>query len=175
MAATFTWAEANGAGETETTGRTEVNWKNIDDSTTAYTSAPITVGNNSYGKYQYGKFSGTWNQILDGVWNHTSGSLGANIYLSGSKSITADADKVTYVQPTTTKVTTNITDATAAGALNRVVYFSATGPDSGTATTSVSGGGTAYTTYIFTQLLTVAGAAAGDTATLTIGLRYNEN
>ena len=46
MAATFEFDEANGAGETLTHARAETNWKNIDDSTTAYTANPINSTNN---------------------------------------------------------------------------------------------------------------------------------
>jgi len=76
--ATFDWEEDNGAatgspakGTTRTTGRTEVNWKNIDDSTTAYTSNPISAGSNSFEKWIFGKFSGTYNTILNGFFAHT--------------------------------------------------------------------------------------------------------
>src|SRR5579859_1126702 len=68
MAATFEFEEDNGAatgsplkGTTRTGARTDVNWKNIDDSTTAYSSSPITAGNNSFDKWQFGHFSGTYN------------------------------------------------------------------------------------------------------------------
>lgn len=90
MAATFDWQEDNGAatgnpnkGTTRTTARTEVNWKNIDDSTTAYSSSPITAGNNSYSKYQFGKFTGTFNQILSGLFAHTATAFGTGLTLKG--------------------------------------------------------------------------------------------
>lgn len=79
MAATFEFEEDNGTqtgsptkGTTRTAARTESNWRNIDDSTTAYTSNPITAGNNSYSKWQFGHFSGTFNQILNGLFAHTA-------------------------------------------------------------------------------------------------------
>ncbi len=76
MAATFAWQESNGAGEVLSTP-TDSNWKNIDDSTTAYSSAPITAGNNSFEKWTFAKFSGTFNQILAGLWAHTAGVFGS--------------------------------------------------------------------------------------------------
>lgn len=89
-AATFDFQEDNGAatgspakGTTRTTGRAEVNWKNIDDSTTAYSSSPITAGNNSYSKYQFAKFTGTFNQILSGLFAHTAGTFGTGLTLKG--------------------------------------------------------------------------------------------
>lgn len=66
MASTQTFSEFNGTNAaTETTSRTESNWKRIDDSTTAYSSSPINSSNNenSMTKYQALKFAGTWNSI----------------------------------------------------------------------------------------------------------------
>src|ERR1035437_7331226 len=71
MAATFHLCEDNGGlvssrGTTQsgfganTLYATDVNWKSVDDCTansgTAYSAAPIVAGQNSYIKYQYGKF-----------------------------------------------------------------------------------------------------------------------
>src|SRR2546423_1574238 len=90
-AATFEWDEDHGAatgspakGTTRSTARTEVNWKNIDDSTTAYSSNPITAGNNSYDKWQFGHFSGTYNQILSGLFAHTATAFGTGLTLKGT-------------------------------------------------------------------------------------------
>jgi hypothetical protein len=66
MASTQTWSEGNGTNAaTVTTSRTECNWKNIDDSTTAYTASPInsTTNSNSFSKYQSLYFAGTWSSI----------------------------------------------------------------------------------------------------------------
>jgi hypothetical protein len=105
MPATFEFNEDNGAatgspakGTTRTTARTERNFKNIDDSTTAYSSSPIVAGNNSYTKYQFGKFTGTFNQVLNGKWSaHTApaGSLATGLTLHGK--VTS-----TYTTPATT-------------------------------------------------------------------------
>lgn len=90
MAATYDWQEDNGAatgnpakGTTRTTARSEVNWKNIDDSTTAYSSSPITAGSNSYEKFQFGKFTGTFNQISAGLFAHTLTAFGTGLTLKG--------------------------------------------------------------------------------------------
>ena len=77
MAATFEFDESNAAGQTITHNVTNVNWKNIDDATTAYSSSPITAGNNSFEKWQFGHFSGTYNQILSGLFAHTATAFGA--------------------------------------------------------------------------------------------------
>lgn len=176
MAATFDWQEDNGTatgspakGTTRVTGRTEVNWKNIDDSTTAYSSSPITAGNNSFTKYQFGKFTGTYNQISAGLWAHTAGTLGTGLTLKGV--VTS-----TYATPATTanaSLTTDMTSVIAIGS-GAAVSFHATGPEGASPTTS----GTAnplYTQYLATQLQTTGSAAAGDTATVTLTLQYNEN
>lgn len=174
-AATFDWQEDNGSatgspakGTTRTTGRTEVNWKNIDDSTTAYSSSPITGGNNSYTKYQFGKFTGTFNQISGGKFSHTAGTLGTGLTL-------VMLIGTTYATPATSALggSTDITSITAIGS-GATVLFGATGPEAaGKAAASTNA--TTYSEYIATQLQTTTGAAPGDTATVTVTLRYLEN
>jgi hypothetical protein len=176
MAATFEWDEANGAGETVTHNRTETNWKNIDDSTTAYSSSPITAGNNSFDKWQYGHFTGTYNQILGGLWAHTAGAFGAGLTLKASPTMTVDADRLAYATPSTSTNSNLSYDATSVIAITsgKVVFFGATGPaNSGKAASTTAN--PAYTNYLTTQLQTTGSAAAGDTATATLTLRYQEN
>ena len=174
MAATFDWRESNGAGETETTTRTEVNWKNIDDSTTAYSSSPITDGNNSYEKWQYGYFSGTFNEISAGLFAHTATAFGSGLTLKGQPAMTADGDKLTYATPSTSANANLSVDMTSAVAITSgvAVWFGETSP---TATkTAAESTNPCYTNYLTTQLQT-SGASAGDTATVTLTLRYDEN
>ena len=174
MAATFDWRESNGAGETETTTRTEVNWKNIDDSTTAYSSSPITDGNNSYEKWQYGYFSGTFNEISAGLFAHTATAFGSGLTLKGQPAMTADGDKLTYAPPSTSANANLSVDMTSAVAITSgvAVWFGETSP---TATKSAAEStNPCYTNYLTTQLQT-SGASAGDTATVTLTLRYDEN
>jgi hypothetical protein len=176
MAATFSFQEANGAGESVTDSRAESNWKNIDDSTTAYSSSPITAGNNSFDKWQAGHFSGTYNQIQNGLWAHTAGALGTGLTLKASKTMTADADRLAYATPSASTNANLTYDATAVTAIGsgKVVYFGPTAPaTSGKATSTVSN--PAWTNYLTTQLQTTGSAAAGDTTTTTLTLRYDEN
>jgi len=176
VAATFEFDEANGAGETVTHARTETNWKNIDDSTTAYTSNPISAGNNSFDKWQYGHFSGTYNQILAGLWAHTATAFGTGLTLKASPTMTADGDRLAYATPSTTTNANLTYDATAVTAIGsgKAVWFGATGPaSSGKAASTTSN--PAYTNYLTTQLQTTGSAAAGDTATVTLTLEYQEN
>ncbi len=175
MAATFEFNEDHGTqtgsplkGTTRSTAVTEVNWKNIDDSTTAYSSSPVTAGNNSYTKYQFGKFTGTFNQISAGLWAHTAGTLGTGLTLKGT--VTS-----TYATPSTTAnaaLTTDMTTAIAIGS-GLAVSFHTTGPEGASPTSTLAAAG--YTQFLPTQLQTTGSAAAGDTATVTMTLQYNEN
>lgn len=176
MAATFQWYESNGGGETATADRTEANWKNIDDSTTAYSSSPITAGNNSYEKWIYGKFSGTFNQISAGLWAHTAGALGTGLTIKGQPAMTADGDRLAYATPsTTTNASLTFTDTSVTAITSgRAVWFGATGPASSGKAASMSTN-PCYTNYLTNQLQTTGSAGAGDTTQITWTLRYNEN
>jgi len=182
-AATFEWEEDNGAatgspakGASRTAARTEVNWKNIDDSTTAYSSSPITAGNNSYSKWQFGHFSGTFNQILSGLFAHTATAFGTGLTLKGTPACTGDGDRLLYTTPATAALAGLSTDMTSAIAIGSgvAVFFGATGPEAtGKAATMTTN--PCYTNYLTTQLQTSGSAAAGDTASVTLTLQYSEN
>lgn len=174
MAATFEYNEDNGTqtgsplkGTTRNTAVTQVNWKNTDDVATAYSSSPITAGNNSYIKYQFGKFTGTFNQISAGLWAHTAGALGTGLTLVGK--VTS-----TYATPATTAMgsSTDMTSVIAIGS-GAAVLFHTTGPEGTSPTSTLSAAG--YTQYLASQLQTTGSASAGDTATVTLTLQYNEN
>jgi len=175
MAATFEFDESNGAGETLTHNVTNVNWKNIDDTTTAYTAAPITDGNNSFEKWQFGHFSGTYNQILSGLFAHTATAFGAGLTLKGQPTMTSDTTDLAYATPSTTTNASLTTDMTAVTAIASgvAVWFGATSPTAAGKAASTTAN-PAYTNYLTTQLQT-SGAAAGDTATVTLTLQYQEN
>lgn len=176
MAATHQWGEANGAGETLTLDRAESNWKSIDDSTTAYSSSVIVVGANSYVKYMFSKFSGTFNQILNGKWAHTAGALGSNLTLKGAPSMTADGDRLAYATPVATTLaglTVDMTSAISIGS-GSVVYYGATGPASSGKAASMTTN-PCFSNYLAHQLQTAAGAAAGDTTQITFTHQYDEN
>ncbi len=183
MAATFAWDEDHGAatgspakGTTRSTGVTEVNWKNIDDSATAYSSSPITAGNNSFEKWQFGHFSGTFNQVLAGLFAHTLTAFGTGLTLKGTPACTGDGDRLLYTTPATTanaNLTTDMTSAVAIGS-GVAVCFGATGPEATGKATSMTTN-PCYTNYLTTQLQTTGSAAAGDTAQVTMTLQYSEN
>lgn len=186
MAATFNWCEDNGAatgspahGTTRSqlsTPPTDVSWKNTDDAKTSsggtlYSASPIVAGNNSFTKYQYGQFSGSYNEILNGKWSaHTapSGSLATGLTLMGV--VTS-----TYATPSTTtnaSLTVNFTTAVAIGS-GQTVQFAADPSNASPGATLASGGG--FTQYLATQLQTTSSASAGDMASITVTLQYDEN
>ena len=178
MPATFEFDEDNGAqtgsplaGTTRTAAVTNVNWKNIDDSTTAYGSSSITAGNNSFTKYQSGKFSGTWNSVSAGLFAHTAGTLGTGLTLKGTVT-------TTYATPSTTAnaaLTTDMTTAIAIGSGLAVLFNTTPQTATPTATFASTTANPAFTQFLATQLQTTVSAVAGDTATVTMTLQYNEN
>lgn len=179
MTATFTWQEENGtAGSSTISTPTDTNWKNADDtSATAYNAAPITAGNNSFEKWIYGKFSGTFNKIQNGFWAHTATAFGAGLTLKGEPSMTASANALAYATPATAanaNLTVNMTAVTAI-ASGQVVWFAPAQPDTNPTFTASQTTNPCFTNFLTTQLQTTAGAAAGDTATVTMTLQYDEN
>jgi hypothetical protein len=182
MAATFDWQADHGTqtgsptkGTTRSTGVADVNWKNSDVEADVYSSFPITDGNNSYEKWLFGKFTGTFNSILTGLFAHTATAFGTGLTLKGTPACTGDGDRLLYTTPATTAnatLTVNMTSAVAIGS-GVAVFFGATGPEA-TGKASSSTNATTYTNFLTTQLQT-SGAAAGDTAQVTLTLQYNEN
>lgn len=171
MAATTTWYEQNGTASGSPAHGTEstissCDWKSVDDSTTSRASAPVLAGSNSYHKYIYLKFTGTFNQISAVKFAHTAGTLGTGISLKSK--VTS-----TYATPATTALasSTDITSTTAIGS-GASVLLSTTGPNGSTSASQTS---TCYTQYIVTQVQTTTAANAGDSGTVTLTVQYNEN
>ena len=172
MAATTTWYEQNGtatgspAHGTESTV-TNCDWKSADSATTTRAAAPVAAGENSYHKYNYVKFDGTFNEISNVKFAHTAGTLGTGISLKGKISST-------YATPSKSALdsSTDITSTTAISS-GMSVDLSTSGPN-GTSHAS-SQTTTCYTQYIITQVQTTSSAAAGDSGTATLTVQYNEN
>jgi len=183
MAATFAFDRDHGTqtgsptkGTTRSTGVTDVNWKNSDTEATAYSAAPITAGNNSYENWLFGHFSGTFNQILAGLFAHTATAFGTGLTLKGTPACTGDGDRLLYTTPSATTnaaLTTDMTTAVSIGS-GVAVFFGATGPEA-TGKAASMATNPCYTNYLTTQLQTTGSAAAGDTATVTLTLQYQEN
>lgn len=176
MAATFEFMEDNGAatgsptrGTSTTAARTDVNWKNVDDATsTAYSGSTITGGNNSFEKWMYAHFSGSFTLISSCLWAHTATAFGTGLTLKGV--VTS-----TYTTPATTTnaaLTTTMTSAIAIAG-GAAVLFSTTGPYAASPTSTLAAAG--YSQYLVTQLQTTNLAAPGDTASVTFTLQYSES
>lgn len=174
MVATFGYSEDNGVqtgaplkGTTRTAAVVQSNWKAVDDVATAYGSSPITAGNNSMSKYQFGAFTGTFNQISAGLWAHTAGICGTGVTLFG-------AVTTTYATPAVV-ANAALADKSAVTAIasGAAVLFSTVGPEGASPTATLAAAG--FTQYLVSQLRTTVSAAQGDTAVLTTTLQYNEN
>ena len=156
-------------GTSTTTGITNNNWANSADPTILYSTNPITAGNNSFTDFQYGHYTGTYNQISAGLWAHTLTALGTGLTLKGVVT-------TTYATPsaaTNAALTTDMTTAIAIGS-GAAVLFTPTAPQTATPTSSTTAN-PAFTQYLATQLQTTISAAAGDTANITMTLQYSEN
>lgn len=183
MAATFEFNRDTGTqtgsptkGTTRTTAVTDTNWKNTDTYGTAYSASPITAGNNSFEIWNFGKFSGTFNQVSAGLFAHTLTAFGTGLTLKGTPACTGDGDRLLYTTPSASANANLSVDMTSAIAIGSgvAVCFGATGPEATGKATSMTTN-PCYTNYLTTQLQTTGSAAAGDTATVTLTLQYNEN
>lgn len=173
MAATAVWQEDNGAATgSPAKGTTRANapqgdFKSVDDITTPRADATIIAGQNSYHKYQFVKFTGTYNELSAGKFAHTDGSLGTGLTI---------VDKITstYATPATSALSGS-TDITASEDINdgQDVLFSTVGPEGGSPSATLTAAG--YSQYIVTQLQTSAAAAAGDIGEQTLTFQWNEN
>ncbi len=173
MAATAAWYEDNGAATgSPAKGTTRAaapggDFKSVDDISTPRASARIIAGQNSYHKYRFVRFTGTFNEVSAGKFAHTAGTLGTDLSI-------VDRITSTYATPARTALasSTNITAVTAI-ASGQDVSFSTVGPEGASPTTNLTAAG--YTQYIVTQLQTLATAAAGDIGDKTMTFQWNEN
>jgi hypothetical protein len=174
MSSTVQFGEDNGAqigsplkGTTRTIPATQGDWKNVDDVLTLYSASMITVGNNSFTKYQFARITGTFTSISNGLWAHTGVAVGANITIKG---------KVTsaYATPGTAANAALTVDMTTAIAISagQAVLFSTTGPEDAAPSATLAAAG--YTQYLATQLQTAAGASPGVGGPVTFTLQFDE-
>lgn len=166
MASTQTWSEFNGASAaTETTSRTEDNWKNIDDSTTAYSASPVPANANSFTKYQALKFG------VGTGWN----SLSALTYkVSSNAPATGVSIVASVVTAGTTPAITASGDA-AASTSGTAANFNTSATPYGTGTSSTTAGTIMYANAYRTQMQTTSGAGPGDIPTVTITATWTES
>lgn len=163
MASTQSWTEYNGSGQTATATRTDCNWKNIDDSTTAYSSSPITAGNNSFGKYQALVYAGTWNSLSALTYKISNNAPATGVSIVGSV-------VTSYTQPATTA-----TGDSAMSTSGISANFNTSTTPFGTGTSSSTASGTMYANALRTQLQSTGSAGPGDIGSLTITAAWTES
>lgn len=178
MASTFQFGEDFGTaagnpakGTSRQFSVTQCNWKNTGDVDSVYTSYPITAGNNSYSKYQFGVFGGTFNQISDGRFGHTTGIWSTNTATGLQMLLKINSG---YVAPSTTTISTpiDVTIPSGLAASYQVVLFGTVGPEQAGASTLAA---TGYTQYLITQLVTRTGTPAGDITSGQFTFQYSES
>ena len=158
MAATFQWSESNGAGPTVTDGISNINFGSTDAVNLNTTTYPIIAAQNSYEKYNQGKFSGTFTTISNMKFWKSAGT-----YVTG-EDIKA-AVTVTYTQPVaTTSTVATVTVPTSVGAALTVLAIG------GGATITAPG----YTEYIVMQLQTTGSTPSGAVNQKTFTFQYDE-
>jgi hypothetical protein len=181
MASNQFFAQMNGAaagtptrGLTAVSGITSANWKSIDDSTTAYTAAPVTGGTNSYDVFVFSVWGQSFNQLLNCRFNHVSGVLGAGLSIFATVSGSGF-----YTTPTQSSNGNLVRDLTSTGLVNTglVIPFLTTGAwnNDYALTSTGSDRGTGYSPFIITQLRTTAAAAPGDITACVFQLQWDEN
>ncbi len=165
MASTQTWSEYNGTSgsQVETGSRSEINFKNVDDSTTAYSSSPITAGNNSFGKYQALKFAGTWNSLSALTYKVSNNAPATGVSIVGAV-VTA------YATPSTTATGDSAFSTSGASA-----NFNSSSTPFGTGTSSTTAGGTMYANAFRAQMQTTSSASPGDTPSVTFTATWTES
>lgn len=180
MASTQNWQEWNApAGTyTATASRTEANWKNIDDSTTAYSASPITApasgSNYSYAKHQGLVYGGTWNNLSALTYKVSTNAPGTGL------SVVAAVLVALPTQGTAGAPNSNLSTADAAasttgtaanftGATNTSAAIYAAG------TATASGSGVQYAQVYRTQLVVASTSAPGDITAVTITATWTES
>jgi hypothetical protein len=171
MASTQTISEFNGANAaTETTSRSESNWKRIDDSTTAYTASVINSSNNenSMGKYQALKYAGTWNSISAVTVKIDNNAPATGLSIVGS---------VINAAAGTTPATTATGDSAMSTTGASVNLANTTTPYVTPGSASSTASGTLYTQACRTQLQTTSSYAGGpgDITSRTITWSWTES
>lgn len=167
MSITATWKEDNTSGQTSSTA-TSINWGSTDEANLIPASHPIAAGNNSYTKYNYIQFTGTFTSVSDVKFAHTSGTLNTGCSVYGN--ITS-----TYNTPTTNSET-GLTDISGITPITDGISMtlSPTGPSSTTDRSSECSSA-CFSQYIEHQLRTTSSASAGSSGSVVFTVQYQEN
>jgi len=186
MASQQDWAEFNGVSAgTKTDSVTNMNWKIVDDNTTAYTAsnAVIPAGSNSMTKYQALRFfGGGWNNLSAFVYKlSTLNPLDSGAVASTSTRIYIAALVITTTSALTTPATTasgdptttaNFTNGTGVSAN----FVSSTGVTGAATSTYGSGTTIVYAQALRTQLSTATAALPGDlSSAVTVTASWTES
>ena len=161
---TQTWSEFNGASAaTETGSRSEMNLKNIDDSTTAYSSSPIAAANNSFWKIQALKFAGSWSSLSALTYKISNNAPATGISIVGSV-VTSGSTPATTASGDSAMSTSGIS-----------ANFNTSTTPYGTGTSSSTASGTMYVNALRLQMQTTTSAGPGDTPSVTITAGWTES
>ena len=166
MAATFEWDEDNGAGQIRTHNLSNCNWGNVDQANLDPTveANKILIGENSYSKYIFGHFSGTYGQIgPNGKLWKSGGALPGNVYLKAG---------MTNTYATPSKTATGDGDIPTSEGAALAVNFGSSPQNATNPSTSAN---PAYSAFWRSQIQTQAGAPTGAIASQTISLKYDES
>ena len=153
MPATFQWSESNGAGETVTNGITNLNYGNTDAPNISPASNPITAGNNSYEKWNRGRFSGVYTTISN-----------LRFWLSAG----------TYVTGETLKAAVNAAYATPTASTSVVATANVPTTEGTALVPTAPGASPDFSGYITSQLQTTVSTPPGSVNQKTLTLRYDE-
>jgi len=179
MAATFQWGEDNGTttgsparGATRQVPITNINFGTQDNYNIVHATYSIALGDNSFDKFIFGVFSGTWTQISNVKIRNTAGALGSGVTIKAK-------NNVAYTTPAQITNTSLTNDITTPGAISGgyALNLKDTPQDAGvTGSSSVlyTTYPTAYTAFWGVQLQTSPSASPGAGATITWTLQYDE-
>jgi hypothetical protein len=169
MPSTPHWVEYNVASTSTTGSRTEVNWKAIDDSTTAYSAQPITAGNYSYQKIQALVFdTGSWNGLSSFGYKCNTNVTPEGLSIYGT-TISAWTAPVSTAVDATLLSTAGITANFTTGAITSANFAAGTSSIAGSSTQPVS------TQPLRSQLKSATSSPPGDITPVTITATWTES
>jgi hypothetical protein len=164
MASSTSWTEYNGAsGATVVPNRTDINWKNVDDSSTVYSSSQVQAGNNSFYKQQSLVFGGTYNSLSALTVRIDSNAPATGISIVGA------------VQSALGTPSTAATGDPAFSTSGLAVNFGSSTSPAGAGTATYTAGGTVYTQVVRSQVQTTTAAGPGDIGARTITAAWTES
>ena len=160
MAASYQWAESNGAGEVVTDGIANLNFGSNDSANIVTTTYPVTAGQNSFEKYLRAKFSGVFTEISN-----------MKFWKSGGTFITGESIKAIANQTYTAPVSSTSVKAVSDVPESEGTALSVQSTEGDTSKLTVAG---TYTKYLVLQLQTTTGTPAGAVNQKTFTFQYDE-